>query len=81
MEDYKKAIAKNVKKLRIKAGKSQHELAKATGIAQPSINKMEKEGRPMSLKSLYRLSKAFGCDITDILPAKSKDLTGGVEVF
>lgn len=47
---------------------SQHELARLTGIRQPSINEMcRNQTSRLPLANLAKICEVLGCEITDIL--------------
>ncbi|MFZ7945670.1 helix-turn-helix domain-containing protein [Neobacillus sp. 19] len=47
---------------------SQHELARQTGIRQPSINDMcRNQTQRIPLDNLAKICEVLGCEITDVL--------------
>jgi putative transcriptional regulator len=49
-------------------GMSQHELARITGIRQPSINEMcRNQTQRLPLDNLAKICEALDCQITDVL--------------
>ncbi|WP_419955945.1 helix-turn-helix domain-containing protein [Neobacillus niacini] len=50
---------------------SQHELARLTGIRQPSVNEMcRNQTARLPLKNLAKICEVLNCDISDILELK-----------
>lgn len=64
-------IAFRVRKWRKQCNLSQAEVAKRTGIARPNISRIEKGTHLISVTSLVKLAKVFGCrpgELLDNLP-------------
>ena len=52
---------------------SQHELARLTGIRQPSINEMcRNQSKRPPLENLAKICEVLQCDITDIMELKKE---------
>lgn len=62
-----KIFAHNIKVERIKKSLSQQELAELTGFSVPYISNIENSKHKLSLISAYKISKAFGKTIDEML--------------
>nr|WP_317357960.1 helix-turn-helix transcriptional regulator [uncultured Tyzzerella sp.] len=61
------SLAKNLKKYRVSFGLSQRELARETNLKQQTISLVELGKRDLSLSSLKRVVKVFGCTIDELV--------------
>lgn len=57
----------NLKKIRIKKGLSQNELAKITGIKQGYISALESGSRSPGVRILLKLSEALECTTDELI--------------
>ncbi len=67
----------NLKRIREEMGLTQKALALAANVDQGSIKAYEQGRRSINLasaESVYRLSKALGCDVNELLEKKASDL-------
>lgn len=65
----------NLRRMRAYRGQSQAELSKETGVSLRSIQMYEQRQKDInkaSAETLYRLSKALGCDMEDLLEKRPK---------
>ena len=61
-------IVLKIDQLLSEKGMSQHELARLTGIRQPSINEMcRNQAKRPPLENLAKICEALQCDIADIM--------------
>lgn len=60
-------IAKNIKAERLKAGLSQNDLSKLLGVTSRYIQRIESHPKNLSIKSLVKISKALGVEVTKLL--------------
>jgi transcriptional regulator with XRE-family HTH domain len=74
IEDFKAAIAHNLRVQREKKGWTQVDLCMASGVPQTTISKIERSGTPFSLTTVYLLADAMGCTAHDLIPATSADM-------
>jgi transcriptional regulator with XRE-family HTH domain len=74
-EDWRLGVAANLREIRKNRGLTQVGLAKAAGIAQGTISKIERSGQPLSFHNLYRLAWGLQCEISSLLPPHSEDAT------
>lgn len=65
------ALSDNIKKLRTKAGISQSHLAKAVGVNQSAICKMEKGMLIPSIATLDDIARALNVAIDDLVRGKT----------
>ena len=63
-----------IKKLRLKFGLSQAELAKRLNISQSNYSKYERGDLTLDAKLLIKLSECFGCSIDYLLEHKTNDI-------
>jgi len=62
-----KVIAQNAKALRLRAGLSQHQLAKRTGLSVRYISRLENTAPNVTLDVIERLSKGLECSPVDLV--------------
>lgn len=73
MEDYVlKKFAERLKKLREAKVLSQEELAFKSDLDRTYINRIEKEKRNPSLKSLYKIATALNISLSELVDIDSK---------
>ena len=60
-------VRNNLKKLRLKSGLSQDQLALKTGVNQSLIHRIEAGKGNLTCENLVLFSRFFGCDIADLL--------------
>ncbi len=60
-------IATNIKALRKKSGNSQAKMGTLAGIDLKNYQRLEYGKHHFSLHTLFRLSRAFGCAIEDLI--------------
>lgn len=63
----------NLKRLRVRSGLKQTELAEKLGICQSTISMWETGDANPRLDNLILLAKLFHCSIDDLLMGKSKE--------
>ena len=68
-ESYERALAAELRRLRLEAGLSQIRLAADAGLTQPMVASVEKELKTPTVSSLYRLARALGTTPGAILSA------------
>lgn len=64
----KKTIGQLVKDAREKAGLSQRELARQSGVPQPNLSRIEADLQEPSISTLRALADALQIDYRDLLP-------------
>ena len=69
MVDTRKSVGKRIRKLRDKAGFSQAQLAKKTGLARATVNRIETGKTLPSLSTLRKLAEVFNLSVTELLPS------------
>ncbi|MGV9554546.1 helix-turn-helix domain-containing protein [Streptomyces sp. NPDC003522] len=62
------AFGRNARKLRIKAGLSQEQLADIAHLHRTYVGSVERGERNISLVNIYRLAEALGVSPTQLLP-------------
>ncbi len=67
MDNVKKKIGNNVKRLRQAKGLKQSELAELVGVEDKTISRIEVGGNYPSLDLLVRMSNALKCDLTEFV--------------
>lgn len=60
-------VRNNLKKLRLKCGLSQDQLALKTGVNQSLIHRIESGKGNLTCENLILFARFFGCDIADLL--------------
>lgn len=65
--DPKAVFARNLKRLRTSAGLSQEELAARSSLHRTYISSVERGQRNISLKNIFVIASALGCDPRDLL--------------
>lgn len=66
-EDPKGILAFNLKRLRQMSGLSQESLAERAGLHRTYISSIERSQRNVSIKNIFALAKALGCDPRELL--------------
>ncbi|WP_369293462.1 helix-turn-helix domain-containing protein [Nocardioides sp.] len=64
-------IGCQVRRLRLQAGLSQHELACRSATSQPAIAHLEAGRRVPTLATLEKLARALGHDLVVVLPSRA----------
>ncbi len=64
----KPTIGSLIKDARDKAGISQRELARLSGVSQPNLSRIEADSQEPSISTLREIAKALGVDYRDLLP-------------
>lgn len=72
MNNIKKKIGNNVKRLRLAKGLKQSELAELVGVEDKTISRIEVGGNYPSVDLLVRMSKALECELTDFVNFSDK---------
>lgn len=67
MDNIKKKIGNNVKRLRIQRGLKQCELAELVGVEDKTISRIEVGGNYPSVDLLVRMSEALNCELTEFV--------------
>ena len=66
MSEWKKAIAKNLRVYRAKAGMTQEELSAKAGVSVDAIGSYEREMSMPLLETAYKIAEALGCTVNDL---------------
>jgi transcriptional regulator with XRE-family HTH domain len=69
MEGVYEILGSKIRKYRQKAGLSQEELGRELDLTRGSIAKMEAGSQSLYVHSLYRIAKACGVKVADLLPS------------
>ncbi len=72
MNNAKKKIGNNLKKIRLEKGLKQSELAELVGVEDKTISRIEVGGNYPSMDLLVRLSEALNCDLVDFVNFSDK---------
>lgn len=72
MDNIKKKIGNNLKKLRTKKGLKQSELAELVGVEDKTISRIEVGGNYPSMDLLVRLAEALNCELVDFVNFSDK---------
>lgn len=67
MNNIKKKIGNNVRRLRIQKGLKQSELAELVGVEDKTISRIEVGGNYPSVDLLVRMSEALNCELTEFV--------------
>ncbi len=71
------AFARNLKRLRLRAGFSQEDLAERAGLHRTYVGSAERGERNVSLKAVERLAHALGVSPSELLSDAPGGETGG----
>ena len=74
MSEELRQIAERIRELREIFGFTQEDMAKDVGVELERYQEYEREGENIPISVLYRISKKFGVDLTEILTGKSAKL-------
>lgn len=66
----RRAVARNVMRLRIQRGYTQHQLAEVLGVRQPRIAQIESARANLKIDTLDRLAAVFGVEPARLLQAE-----------
>jgi transcriptional regulator with XRE-family HTH domain len=66
-------IAENVRRLRVKRSWSQEELADRCNLHRTYIGAIERGERNITVRTLFRIAEALGCDALQLLKARPND--------
>lgn len=78
---YARELGQNIQRERARVGYSQDRVAYESGLSRYTYQKLEKgESRPgtpanPTVKTLLAVAQVLGVDLTDLLPARTPDLT------
>lgn len=72
MDTIKKKIGNNLKKIRLKKGLKQSELAELVGVEDKTISRIEVGGNYPSMDLLVRLAEALNCELVDFVNFSDK---------
>ena len=75
MENYKIAIASNIRKYRKAAGMSQIELAKRIGVRSSSISNWENGANSIDIDTLFRVCDVLGVSVDRMRDSDASDLS------
>ena len=67
---------KNLKKIRLRKGLTQSELASKVGVLNTTICNYESDYREPNLETLKRLASELGCTVDELLEDNDDDQTG-----
>ena len=67
MDNIKKKIGNNLKRLRLEKGFKQSELAEIVGVEDKTISRIEVGGNYPSMDLLVRLAEALNCELVDFV--------------
>jgi transcriptional regulator with XRE-family HTH domain len=76
MEDLRQLFGRNIRRLRVKLGLSQEELAFACGLDRTYIGSVERGERNISLINIGKLAEALRITPSDLLDFQSLDAEG-----
>ena len=62
------AFGLKLRQRRKKAGITQNELEKKTGVTRVYVGLIERGETSITLEKVYRLAEALKCDVSDLLP-------------
>ncbi|MCB2107349.1 MAG: helix-turn-helix transcriptional regulator [Rhodobacteraceae bacterium] len=65
--DMRRVVGQNVKRIRLKSGRTQEELAEFSGFSQQYISGLESGLRNPTVVTVYEIAKALGVDHLDLL--------------
>jgi transcriptional regulator with XRE-family HTH domain len=68
-----RAFGELVRTKREAAGLSQEELAFRVGLHRTYVGSVERGERNITLANIYRLAKALGCPVTELMPGALDD--------
>ena len=72
MDNIKKKIGNNLKRLRLEKGFKQSELAEIVGVEDKTISRIEVGGNYPSMDLLVRLAEALNCELVDFVNFSDK---------
>ena len=72
------ALGPRIKALRKARGLSLAELARATGVSEATLSRVENEQTLVSAHHLYQLARSLGADITAFFEDTSRTLSNGI---
>lgn len=72
MDNIKKKIGNNLKRLRLEKGFKQSELAEIVGVEDKTISRIEVGGNYPSMDLLVRLAEALDCELGDFVNFSDK---------
>lgn len=72
MDNVKKKIGNNLKKIRLEKGLKQSELAELVGVEDKTISRIEVGGNYPSMDLLVRLAGALNCELVDFVNFSDK---------
>ena len=72
MDNIKKKIGNNLKRLRLEKGFKQSELAEIVGVEDKTISRSEVGGNYPSMDLLVRLAEALNCELVDFVNFSDK---------
>jgi len=67
------AIGRRIRRLRTEAGWSLRDLAEQSGVAASTVSSLERDQSMPSLRSLHKLSRAFGMTLASLLEVHERD--------
>ena len=70
MEKELKQIGSNIRRIRLKKGLTQVELAYESGIEENTLNRIEKGKTNPTMKTMLNIAKALGVKLTELVRIK-----------
>ena len=64
--DLARQLAQSLRRVRREAGVTQTTMARALGVSQPTLNRLENGSQNVTLKTLQQLCRALDCGIEDL---------------
>jgi putative transcriptional regulator len=61
-------LGENIRRYRKKSGLKQNQLAEKVGLSDKYIQLIESGERKPSLKTVYKIARAFGAKVSEIFP-------------
>jgi len=69
-DDFIKVVANNIRRIRLEKSIKQSEVADLCDFERSNLRRIESGKNNLTLRSLYKISKALGVDISDLIKGK-----------